>query len=79
MFDDPIGEPVNLFADVMQRLPAVIDADIADGTYIGRSVELRYFALVVVSWKRLIAWAAVRVHNYEKVYGWVVRDPGCRN
>src|SRR5689334_8044761 len=78
MFGDPAGEAINLFADVVQRLPTVVDADVADGTNIGRGVQLWHFALIVLSQQRLIAWAAVGVYDYEELYGWVVRDAGLR-
>lgn len=41
--------PVNLLARVVQGLAAIVDADVSNGGYVRRGVELRDFALVVVA------------------------------
>jgi hypothetical protein len=49
MLGDPSGELVNLFADVVQRSAAVVDADIANRGYIRRDCQLRHLALVILT------------------------------
>lgn len=63
----PAGVAVNLGAGVGQRLPAVVDAHVADGVDVGEGVEPRHLAGVVFAGQRLRARAAVGVDDDEEV------------
>lgn len=50
MRSGPSCKAVNLLARIVKGLPAIVDADVANGGYVGRGIKLWDLALVVVAW-----------------------------